>query len=55
MFTVILCGGKGVRIRDVSGTLPKPMIRIGTYPILHHIMRVIMTPTPNVNSMRMAC
>ncbi len=40
MFTVILCGGKGIRIRDVSGTLPKPMIRIGTYPILHHIMRI---------------
>jgi glucose-1-phosphate cytidylyltransferase len=40
MKTVILCGGKGLRIRDVSDSLPKPMIKIGSHPILHHIMKI---------------
>jgi len=39
MKTVILCGGQGTRIRDVSADIPKPMITIGLYPILLHIMR----------------
>jgi len=39
MKTVILCGGQGTRIRDVSAELPKPMIPVGPYPILWHIMR----------------
>jgi glucose-1-phosphate cytidylyltransferase len=39
MKTVILCGGQGTRIRDVSADIPKPMIRIGNYPILWHIMK----------------
>ena len=38
MKTVILCGGYGTRIRDVSD-LPKPMIPIGSLPILWHIMK----------------
>ncbi len=39
MKTVILCGGKGTRIRGVADDLPKPMIPVGPYPILWHIMR----------------
>lgn len=39
MKTVILCGGYGTRIRDVSENTPKPMIPIGNYPILWHIMK----------------
>lgn len=39
MKTVILCGGYGTRIRDVAGDGPKPMIAIGRYPILWHIMK----------------
>lgn len=39
MKTVILCGGYGTRIRDVSDNLPKPMIPIGNSPILWHIMK----------------
>lgn len=39
MKVVILCGGYGTRIRDVSETLPKPMINIGRFPILWHIMK----------------
>lgn len=40
MKTVILCGGKGTRIHNVSDTLPKPMIPIGDFPIVKHIMDI---------------
>ncbi len=39
MKVVILAGGFGTRIRDVADDIPKPMIPIGPYPILWHIMR----------------
>jgi glucose-1-phosphate cytidylyltransferase len=39
MKVVILCGGHGTRIRDVADDIPKPMIPIGGYPILWHIMK----------------
>jgi len=39
MKVVILCGGLGTRIRDVADNIPKPMIPIGGFPILWHIMR----------------
>jgi glucose-1-phosphate cytidylyltransferase len=38
MKTVILCGGKGTRIRGVDDTVPKPMIPVGSQPIVVHIM-----------------
>ena len=43
MKTVILCGGYGTRIRDVAENIPKPMVPIGTYPILWHIMKYYST------------
>ena len=39
MKVVILCGGFGTRLRDVSEDLPKPMVPVGTRPILWHIMK----------------
>jgi glucose-1-phosphate cytidylyltransferase len=39
MKTVILCGGMGTRIRDASENLPKPLLPIGSRPILWHIMK----------------
>jgi glucose-1-phosphate cytidylyltransferase len=39
MKIVLFCGGLGTRIRDVSETIPKPMIPIGDKPILWHLMR----------------
>ncbi|WP_374615139.1 glucose-1-phosphate cytidylyltransferase [Sphingorhabdus sp.] len=39
MKVVILCGGYGTRIRDVNDNIPKPMIPIGRFPILWHIMK----------------
>ncbi len=38
MRVVILCGGKGTRIRGVDDTVPKPMIPVGSKPILAHII-----------------
>ena len=38
---IILCGGEGSRIADVSrDAVPKPLIRIGSKPILWHIMKI---------------
>ena len=38
---IILCGGEGSRIADVSrDAIPKPLIRIGDKPILWHIMKI---------------
>lgn len=37
---MILAGGYGTRIRDVADDIPKPMIPIGPYPILWHIMNI---------------
>jgi glucose-1-phosphate cytidylyltransferase len=39
MKVVILCGGLGTRIRDGDESLPKPMIPIGSKPIVWHIMK----------------
>lgn len=36
---VILCGGKGTRIREASESLPKAMVEIGGRPIVWHIMK----------------
>jgi len=36
---VLFCGGMGVRIRDNIHDTPKPMIEVGDYPILFHIMK----------------
>lgn len=36
---VILCGGKGTRLREETDLKPKPMVNIGDKPILWHIMR----------------
>lgn len=40
MKTVILAGGLGTRISEESHLKPKPMIEIGKYPIMVHIMRI---------------
>ena len=40
MKVVILCGGKGTRLREKSETIPKPMVSIGGRPILWHIMKI---------------
>jgi glucose-1-phosphate cytidylyltransferase len=36
---VLFCGGQGLRLRDHSEALPKPMVTVGYRPILWHVMR----------------
>ena len=40
MKVVILCGGKGTRLREETEFRPKPMLPIGNWPILWHIMKI---------------
>lgn len=37
---MILCGGRGTRLREITELLPKPMVTVGTQPIVWHIMRI---------------
>ncbi len=39
MKVVILCGGKGTRLREETEFRPKPMVPVGGRPILWHIMK----------------
>jgi glucose-1-phosphate cytidylyltransferase len=38
MKIVILAGGKGTRISEYTKSIPKPMVQIGSKPILQHII-----------------
>jgi len=40
MKAVILAGGLGTRISEETDNIPKPMIQIGSKPILWHIMKI---------------
>ncbi len=40
MKVVILCGGKGTRLKEKTESLPKPLIEIGGRAILWHIMKI---------------
>jgi len=39
MKVVLFCGGLGMRMREYSEAIPKPMVPIGYRPILWHIMK----------------
>ena len=40
MKVVILAGGLGARFCEETNIKPKPMVEIGGYPILWHIMKI---------------
>ena len=40
---VILCGGRGTRLQEHTKTIPKPLVEIGGYPILWHVMQIYAT------------
>ncbi len=40
MQTVILCGGKGTRLREYTENIPKPLVEIGGKPIIWHLMKI---------------
>ena len=37
---VLLAGGKGTRMREMTETVPKPMVKIGGIPVLEHLMNI---------------
>ena len=39
MKVVMFCGGLGMRLREYSEAIPKPMVEIGYRPILWHLMK----------------
>lgn len=39
MKVVLFCGGFGMRLREYSESIPKPMVNIGYRPILWHVMK----------------
>lgn len=39
MKVILFCGGLGMRLREYSESIPKPMVEIGYRPILWHIMK----------------
>ncbi len=40
MKVVILAGGLGTRLAEETEIKPKPMVEIGGYPILWHILKI---------------
>lgn len=39
MKVVLFCGGMGMRLRDYSHNMPKPLVEVGSRPILWHLMK----------------
>jgi len=39
MKVVLFCGGQGMRLKDLSEKVPKPMVPVGYRPILWHVMK----------------
>ncbi|MFL5897483.1 MAG: sugar phosphate nucleotidyltransferase [Solirubrobacterales bacterium] len=37
---VILCGGRGTRLRERTESVPKPLVEIGGRPILWHVIQI---------------
>lgn len=40
MKTIILCGGTGTRLKEETEFKPKPMIYVGSQPVVWHIMKI---------------
>lgn len=40
MKVIILAGGYGTRLGSITEDMPKPMVRVGSHPILWHIMKI---------------
>ena len=40
MQVVVLCGGKGTRLSEYTEEIPKPLINVGSKPVLWHIVQM---------------
>ena len=40
MKVVIFAGGLGTRLAEITERIPKPLAKIGTMPIIWHIMKI---------------
>ena len=40
MRVIILAGGSGSRLGDITKVIPKPLVKIGKFPILAHIIKI---------------
>lgn len=40
MQVVVLCGGKGTRLSEYTEKIPKPLIEVGSKPILWHVVQM---------------
>ena len=40
MKVILLAGGLGTRLAEETKKIPKPLVKIGKYPILVHIMNI---------------
>ena len=49
MKVVLFCGGQGIRLRELSEAIPKPMVTIGYRPILWHVMRYYAHRAPRLH------
>src|SRR5205807_6531040 len=38
---IILCGGKGERLRPFTDSVPKPLVPLNGKPLLYHLMRYL--------------
>lgn len=41
MIAAIVAGGKGTRLKDISGEIPKPMVPVGGKPVLQHQVELL--------------
>jgi len=37
---VILCGGQGMRLRELTETVPKPLVPVGEMTLVEHVMKI---------------
>ena len=40
MKVVILAGGLGTRLSEYTESIPKPLVKVGSMPIIWHIMKI---------------
>ena len=43
MQAVILAGGLGTRLGEITNSIPKPMVRVNNQPLILHIMKLYMS------------